>query len=363
MSPRLPLTSLSLLLAACHAGFQPLRDAAADAPGGDRPPAVERLPGERPPDAAASGWTLVYEDPAAEATESLNALFVAGAGRVVAVGDNRQIVSLEGGAWQALNKTKGAHLYGVWGRSADDVTAVGLYAWNGAPAIFRYDGKLWTPEGPLPAQLVALSEVWGEGTQRYFVGKAGHIFQDDPVGHPTDRYHLAAVTGGCPLRTDPAPTLWSIDGSGLGNILVAGDGGLMAHFDGKGWLRLCHPDGSVAYRSVFRIPGSEEHMVGGNYLGLHRFIDRAQMIVLHEDRSLKDADKTFLWSVWGTSSASLIAVGDGGTILYYNGGASGPRRLPSPTTEALFAVAGASESEVYLCGQRNRIWRGKLPSD
>jgi hypothetical protein len=358
------LLAAALASSACPSGFRPV-DAGAE--GG--PPAAEAAsadrrseaaPGEGPP---ASGWTLVYEDPQAQPGESLNALWLADPGAVFAAGDNGQIVHYDGSNWTALNKTAGAHYQGLHGRSATDVTAVGIYSWNGAPAILHYDGKIWAPPPvAIPSHVKGLTDLWTAGTQTYYVGLEGRIYQDDPVVHPTDRYHLAAETGSCPLRTDPAPILWAIDGSGLDNLLVAGERGLLAHFDLKGWMRLCHPDVTVSYRAVFRIPGSADLMLGASYFGLYRFVGRAQpTTVIHEDRASAGADKLHLWAIWGTGPASLLAVGDKGTILYWDGGPKGARRLPSPTTEPLFGVWGHGPDLVYICGAGNRIWRGKLP--
>jgi hypothetical protein len=311
-----------------------------------------------------TGWTLVYEDEQAGPEESLNAIWVADKDHVFAVGDNGQIVWHEPDQWNSLNKTKGAHLYGVWGRSATDVYAVGLFSSGAKPSIFHFDGAAWTAVGPLPSHLDILSGVWGAGTSLYLTSKDGQIFRDDPVGIPSTPYKLVVVTGGCPDRNDPAPVLWSIDGTSRDNILAAGDQGLVAHRDPTGWTRLCHPDASVQYRAVFSIPGSNEYYLGANYFGLWHWTGRTQpTFKIHEDRQLPNVDELHIWDIWGTSMASVLAVGDQGTILYYNGGPDGARQLPSPTRGALFGVAGFDAHQVYICGQGNRIWKGKLPSD
>jgi hypothetical protein len=349
----LPLALLALLAAGCDsAGFKEKSDAALDA-GVD---AAADLAGD-------TGWSLVYVDKQAKAGESLNAIWVADKDHVFAVGDNGQAVWTEGGGtWHDLNKTNGMDLYGLWGRSASEVYAVGRYELDGKPAVLRYDGAGWTVQGPIPSHVSALSAVWGDASQLYLTGTGGQIYQDDPVGHPTQPYHLAAKTGGCPQLGDPAPILWAIDGSSIDNLLAAGDSGLVAHRDASGWVRLCHPDSKVAYRAVFSVPGSKLFFLGANYLGLWRFAGRsAALLKIHEDRGTKGVDKQHLWSIWGTSAASIIAVGDRGTILYFDGSGSGARALPSPTTGALFGVGGTDAKHVFICGEGNRIWEGALP--
>jgi hypothetical protein len=347
------------LLQGCDTGFREQPDA------GIRPDAADSGAADAAVDAGDSGWTLVYTDPQAAAGESLNAIWVADKDNVFAVGDNGQSVWLEQGTWLDLNKSKGLDLYGVWGRSAKEVYAVGRYELDGAPVVSRYDGNSWTTQGPIPAHVTALSDAWGPGdTQVYYTGLEGQIFQHDPVNHPTTPYHLAAKTGGCPQISDPGPILWAIDGSGLDNIIAAGDSGLLAHRDANGWMRLCHPDSKVAYRAVFSAPGSTDFYLGANYLGLWRFTGRATATLkIHEDRGTKGADKRHLWSIWGTSAAAILAVGDAGTILYFDGTGAGARVLPSPTSGALFGVSGADGKNVYICGEGNRIWRGELPTD
>jgi len=355
---RAPLPALLLvLLLGCETGFREQPDAS---------PGLDAAVDDASTDAAGqdSGWTLVYEDDKAATGESLNAIWVADKDHVFAVGDNGQAVWRESGQWISLNKSKGVDLYGIWGRSATDVYAMGRYELDKAPAVMRFSSGGWGTQGPIPGHVSALSDAWGTSTQIYYTGLDGQIFQDDPVGHPADPFHLAAKTGGCPQLTDPAPVLWSIDGSGLDNILAVGDSGLAAHRDASGWIRLCHPDTKVAYRAAYSVPGSKLFFLGASYLGLWRWAGRSELVLkIHEDRATPGADKLYLWSVWGTSAAAIIAVGDRGTMLYFDGTGAGARALPSPTTGALFGVSGADAKNVYICGEGNRIWRGQLPSD
>lgn len=308
-----------------------------------------------------TGWELVYVDDTAQPGESLNAIWVADKDAVFAVGDNGQAVWREQGQWISLNKSNGLDFYGVWGRSASDVYAVGRYALGQKAAIQHYGGDTWMVEGPLPATMMPLSDVWGTptGTKLYFTSLDGTVYTKTA----TTTYQATVQTGGCPSASDPAPVLWAIDGSSFDNALLAGDDGLSAHRDYNGWMRLCHPDKQVQYRAVFSVPGSTDFYMGANYLGLWLFQGRDKpSLKIHEDRGTPGADQRYLWSIWGTSPASIIAVGDAGTILYFDGSGSGPIKVPSPTTGALFGVSGYDQNNVYICGEGNRIWKGKLPS-
>lgn len=313
-------------------------------------------------DAGASGWTLAYDDPA-EDGDALNALWAAAPDAVFAVGTDRQIVRYDGVEWSSLVKTAGAHLFGVWGSSATDVVGVGLFAAGGMPAAFYYDGTQWLTGGPFPPDLTPLTDAWGFQTQKYFTGLSGHIYQDDPVNWPNDRYHTAAITGGCPDVYDPAPNLHNIDGTSLTNILAVGDSALMAHRDETGWARFCGPDLTVSFASVTHIPGTTRFFVGSNYLGLLEWIDRkTPLLQIHENRELPDARDLYIHGVWAANAATVVGVGDRGTILYYDGGPNGARPLPSPTTESLYGVVGVGDRTLYVCGAKNRIWKGEIPS-
>jgi hypothetical protein len=223
----------------------------------------------------------------------------------------------------------------------------------------HFDGDVWTSGAPYPATLPALTDVWGIDTQRYFTSLDGQIFQDDPVVHPTDRYHLAVVTGGCPNGNPVSPDLHAIDGNTLDNILAAGDEGVLAHKDADGWIRLCGPDQTVHYVTVFHQPNTAQFFVGSNYLGLLWFIDRNQPLAqVYQNLAIPDADQAYIQRIGGDASR-IIAVGDLGTILFFNLTAD-PVPLPSPTSDTLFGVALAGLDTLYVCGRANRVWRASL---
>jgi len=60
-----------------------------------------------------------------------------------------------------------------------------------------------------------------------------------------------------------------------------------------------------------------------------------------------------LWSVWGSSSADVFAVGGGGTILHYDGSTWSP--MTSGTPNALLGIWGSSFSNVFAVGYGGTI--------
>ena len=65
--------------------------------------------------------------------------------------------------------------------------------------------------------------------------------------------------------------------------------------------------------------------------------------------------------VWGTSSANVLAVGDMGTVLSYDG--SEWFLIPSGTIEGLFSIWGSSAANVYAVGRSGTIIRYDGVSD
>ena len=312
-------------------------------------------------DAGPYKWELVYEDPTAGADDALHAIWGSGA-YIVAVGTNALTVEFDGKTWDARAKTSGAHLYGVWGSSPDDVAAVGLYSFGGKPAAFFKDAGGWIVGGPFPPDMPILTGVWGIGTQKYFTALDGRIYQDDPVKFPSKPYNLAAITGGCPVGNPTSPQLNGIDGTGLDNIFVVGDERLQVHRDGNDWSIFCALIPDVHFSSVTAIPGSTDFYVGANFHGLYRWLGRSEpMIQIFEDRGFAGADKAYLHGMWSANPALVVAVGSGGKVLLYDGGPDGAREIPSPTTDDLYDVWGLNERTLYVVGKGSRIWRLTLP--
>lgn len=308
-------------------------------------------------DSGPNPWTLIYDDPSAGPEDALHDIQAFSPDNLWVVGKNQQILHYEGGTWDPFSQLPGVHLYGIWGETPTALTTVG-FAPDLSPIVLNYDGTGWISGAPFPATLPPLTDVWGSGTQRYFTGAEGQIFQDDPVVHPTDRYHLAVVTGGCPTGSEPSPALNAIDGNTFDNILAVGDEGLLAHKDDDGWIRLCGPDQKVHYASVFRRPSSEQFFVGSNYLGMLWFTSRdAPLAQVYQNLAIEKPEEAYIQRIHGDAS-HIIGVGDRGIVLYYDF-KEDPRIVPGPNLDSLYGVALVGDT-VYVCGRANRVWRASL---
>jgi hypothetical protein len=340
---------VSIALAACEG--DPVGEVATD--GGADASTVN----EAGVDSGPNPWTLIYEDPAAGANDALHDIQLLSENDLWVVGKNQQILHYANGSWDPFSQLPGVNLYGVWGEAPNALTAVG-FAPDLAPIVLNYDGVGWISGQPFPPGLPPLTDVWGSGTQRYFTATEGRIYQDDPVGHPNDRYHLAVVTGDCPAGGEPSPTLHAIDGRTFDNILAVGDEGLLAHKDDDGWIRLCGPDQKIHYVSVFQRPGTQHFFVGSNYLGLLWFTSRdAPLAQVYQNLAIEKPEEAYIQRIAGDATR-IIGVGDRGVVLYYDFQAD-PRIVPGPNLDSLYGVALSGDT-VYVCGRANRVWRASL---
>jgi hypothetical protein len=62
-----------------------------------------------------------------------------------------------------------------------------------------------------------------------------------------------------------------------------------------------------------------------------------------------------LYGIWGSSESDVFVVGEGGTILHYNG--SDWSHMDSGVTETLYRVWGSSGTDVYVVGESGTILR------
>jgi hypothetical protein len=308
-------------------------------------------------DAGSNPWTLIYDDDAAGPEDALHDILALSENELWVVGKNQQILHYQGSIWDPFSQIPGANLYGIWGASPFALTTVG-FSPNLSPIVLNHVGDQWISGEPFPPGLPPLTDVWGVGTQRYFTGAAGQIFQDDPVVHPDDRYHLAVVTGGCPTGSEPSPALNSIDGASLDDILAVGDEAVLAHKDDQGWIRLCGPNQKVHYVSVFQRPGTKHFFIGSNFLGLLWFVDRNMPLAqLYQNLAVEKPEDAYIQRITGDAT-HVIGVGDRGTVLYYDF-KDDPRIVPGPNLDSQYGVALVGDA-VYVCGRANRVWRASL---
>jgi hypothetical protein len=221
-----------------------------------------------------------WEEPRPQGN-SLHGLGGTGPGDVWAVGEHGTVLHFDGAAWTRHPADTGASLHAVWARAADDVWFVGaagtVRRWNGTRiesvaidttakllavwgteggkvwvvgargTILHFDGRGWTRQDhPRWGRLRGVrgfsdQDVWA-------VGEAGHVLHFDgsawsrvSSSSPAERARLASLGLGSngqqgggvePISPVAGEARWS---SGPRDVWVAGERGLLLHFDGSGW--------------------------------------------------------------------------------------------------------------------------------
>ncbi len=189
--------------------------------------------------------------------------------------------------------------FSVWGACHDDVWTVG-----GQPEVnggvetgvaVHFDGATWAPWPHLPPSPV-LHWVHGAGGEVFFAGEHGHLAR--VKGGDVEQFDMGLEMPLWGLFAVATDDVWAVGGDPSNPA----DGGALIHWDGAQWT-----------------------------------ITETEAV---------------LFKVWGTSSDNLWAVGVGGVILHYDGGAWLPQ--VSGTTEDLVSLWGRSESDVVAIGGRGQ---------
>lgn len=264
---------------------------------------------------------------------------------------------------------QGVNLRHISGASADDIWAAGDRG-----TLLRWNGFFWSSpprplhRGPLNAVLFRSSPV----NYLAAVGEMGTAMQ------------LTDGTWACPTMAATG-TLRGVWGAAENDIWAVGDSGVLAHYDGKGWMQHQPPGGftgilhAVSGRSakdiwavgeqgtVLRYDGTSWSRVqvptAEPLFGL--WLDRDDQAWFVGDRGttvqyergttklLMTEMQNRLYGVWGSGRRDVWAVGAFGTILHYMGDRW--NTTVSGTTQDLLGVWGASSSEIWTVGARGTI--------
>jgi hypothetical protein len=216
-----------------------------------------------------------------------------------ASGDLAGLMSLwhfDGRAWSLAGTKGGFGIEALWAGSPTDVWGVGM---NPKRAVFHYDGKTWSTEALGTKSLHAIwaksgADVWVVGDEGASFRRTGGVWQDTSFKH-TEKWGV--------------PHLYGIGGATIDSIFAVGPHGLVLQWSAHGWV--------------------DKAIVG--------------------DQTLR--------AVWVRAQDDAWVVGDGGTILHYNGSAF--QRVESPTTNPLYAVWGVAANDVYAAGYNTVLhWNG-----
>ena len=251
-------------------------------------------------------------------------------------GDGGVLLRFDGTSFSEVESGTRQDLYSIWGADAGDVWAVGA-----AGTLLRYNGVYWTTAGSsrTPRSLYAVA-----GTPKDPVdGRPGALAVGDQGA--VLRYSGADWVSDPAFSALPARALHAITAPSTREAWIAGDGGTILKWDGSQVVGMM--TGTVVDLRGIWAGGGSVVAVGAAGALVHGNGMTWTATVLPA------AGGKTLRAIWGSTSTSLWLVGDGGTILQWNGVAATP--VPSGISESLRAIWGASDRDIWAVGDSGRI--------
>lgn len=275
------------------------------------------------------------------------------------------VLHFDGVTWTAMLTGIESGLMDIWGSSANDVFAVGAYN-----QVSHFDGEQWTC-GRAP--VAGLFRVWGSGPGDVYA------ISRDAMCH-FDGASWSRLFG------EP-PGLYDIWGSSSTDILVLRYGNEFLHFDGGAWtarpLNLSEsPTAAHSFSpdDIFVVGrgGFAMHHVRGGYsdawikmnsgttADLSSIFRTSENVIAVGDNGtiirfdgsswhgMNSGAAAALSDVWGRLDG-FVAVGDGGTILRYDG--SQWTAMDSGVSANLRSVWGFSMENIFAVGSGGTILR------
>ncbi len=279
--------------------------------------------------------------------------------RMIAVGNNGEILEYGGGAWSRVVNTRSGmlsgfsvgatfspfDLYGVYGNDWDLITTYGDYGgspykWAGPKPWRRYMAASIPPSnnsGNWPSRTDNISaSIWRpydefswryrmfKGNWEWKAGVVSHIFS---VGHDRDAsWNRAFIFKEKPdgsayyTRISGMHTANAIWGSSLNSVFVAGrtSGGVGAMLRSTDALR----SNRWNWMTIPAVPalngvygGSADYVFAGGDDGTLLFFDGVEWAEV-KGQDGNNITPNDINSVWGTAQTGLYGVGDNGTIVY-----------------------------------------------
>jgi len=280
-------------------------------------------------EAASRKWTWMEEPTNAFFTDvwgrSWNNVYAVGSGGVVVHYDGIQWTRVEG-PFEATD-----HFKAIWGSSSADVWVVGAYG-----CAYHFDGQGWTSM-PNPRG-VELTDVWGP------IYYARYATEYGPYGS------ALLKDGGAGWVCQEFPSLGAqhaIWGTAKDDIYVVGDGGGIFHFDGLVWIEMPTPTTEILL-DVWGFVGGPVFAVGANGTILRR---SGSTWVQMPYPGTEDGGLPTLRAIWGSSPTDILVCGDATlanrAMLHFDG--TEWRQCDDDPTDA-YGIWGSSADDVFLVG-------------
>jgi hypothetical protein len=247
--------------------------------------------------------------------------------------------------WRVGLGTAQDALYAIWGVRTG--TTTDLFTVGGTGGILHSDGGYWNPMVSNTKQ--QLTGVWGSARDDvYAVGSNPSFMAGD--GGIVLHYDGAAWTQVASLPT--AHNLRAVWGRSGSDIYAVGDLGTVIHFDGATWSNVM--PAPPAPSQLLGVWGSDTDMY---VVGTTGTVPVAYKLSAGSWQAITvTAPATALTAVWG-HGPNVFATGDTGTVItaaLADTAWALPANLPALAPD-LTAVWGTSETDVYFVGARGLI--------
>jgi hypothetical protein len=255
---------------------------------------------------------------------------------VYAVGDGGTIIHYDGDGdndtvpdnrWDAPMATSVAtNFYAIWGASATNIYSVGQ-----AGVVLNFDGINWTDLSAIVPGAADIFGVWGTS--------ANDVFITDVLGLI---YHGAgpAWTVQFTLAGNTFRGIW---GSASDDVFtVDATAGRIYHFNGAAWDTTPMGTAANGLTNIWGSSASDVYAIGFNGTVVHYDGSNWSPVTGIAPGTIQ------LTGIWGSSANDIFIVGLGGTIIHYDG--TSWSDMESGTLEDLWSVWGTGTGEVFAVG-------------
>jgi len=296
-------------------------------------------------------------------------------GDVVAVGHSGIISHLSGSKWEEVPHTSNGWFYAAWAQAPRS-----LFVTGENKLFYHYDGIEFKSSDP-PSDVTILDMYGVNSTQAYAVsmkdGKVllisfrgawisyslNYTFSPKTVWAATDDDVFIGGQDGNIIRwngitttqmtTNSTYQVNDLMGSSGDDVYAACDE-VVLHWDGQAWSRVSLPALGVVRRSFTGVWSSGRENV--YIVGREDTYPNESAIILHYDGSawtVEDLPKSpGMYAVWGTSPSNILAMGDAGATLHFNGAEW--QALERITTQRITSLSGAA-NEIFGAGTNESV--------
>lgn len=288
------------------------------------------------------------------AGSAVNLLGISGTGidNVVIGGDKGTVLRWDGQSWQQQTTTAGSTiaLRAVFAKP----NATKLYVAGDVGTILQLSGGTWSSIANSNTNTLRAIAI-GASSNVYFVGDAGTLLSVSATGttasNKTSNLGAANTTMLNGISQNP--------GNGNDDLYIGGSGGYAVAWDGNTGVSVQSKNGggNILGGSVnAMLCGGSAHTAVGDAGGISRRSSSS-------GNSTKWAITTpaptaqNLRGLWASSDTNIYAVGDGGTILQFDGNTWTAVKVTNQPTFStnLHAVWGTSKDNVYAVGDGGTI--------